>query len=271
MGRQWKAILLEAANIANSYSTPVTLRQLHYRLVAAGTGGYINDQTCYKQLSSLTAEARREGVFPALSDRTRGIERPLSFSDPDDAIAWLKDIYRRDRTEDQTAQTWVLYEKATLGAQIESWTREYGIPTAALRGYSSESLEREIFDSMLADGRPAVVFYVGDLDPEGEDIERNFLAQAKRQSIGFKHWERLTVLPPQVTQYGLVPNPGKEESSRASGFIAKYGSLFQIETEAIDPAVLERLVTRAITGRRWFNKGRWEASKQQEESDRRGL
>ena len=267
MNMDWKVIVPEAARIANSYSTAVTLRQLHYRLVAANVGGYINTQNCYKYLSELTAGARREGTFPALSDRTRGIERPLSFRDPDHALVWLKKIYKRDRTEDQTVQTWVLYEKATLGAQIEGWTDEYGIPTAALRGYSSESLEREIFDAMERDARPAVVFYVGDLDPEGEDIERNFKNQARRLSVGFKHWERLTVLPPQIAQYGLVENPGKVKSSRAAGFKAKHGRLFQIETEAIDPAILERLVTKAITARKWFTKAKWEDSKAQELED----
>ena len=267
MAMDWKVIVPEAARIANSYNTAVTLRQLHYRLVASGAGGYVNTTNCYKYLSSKTAEARRDGSFPALSDRTRGTERPLWFADPTDAINYLKDIYRLDRTEDQSVQTWVLYEKATLGAQIESWTGEYGIPTAALRGYSSESLEREIFSFMTDNGRPIVVFYVGDLDPEGEDIERNFMDQAQRMGITFKHWERLTVLPSQIAQYGLVENPGKEESSRAAGFKAKYGRLFQIETEAIDPAVLERLVTKAITAKRWFVKARWEALKAQEIRD----
>ena len=72
----WKMIVAQAAIIANSYTTPVTLRQLHYRLVAAAIGGYTNTQSCYKRLSSLTAEARRLGIFPALSDRTRGVHSP---------------------------------------------------------------------------------------------------------------------------------------------------------------------------------------------------
>ena len=161
----------------------------------------------------------------------------------------------------------MLYEKATLGAQIESWVEPYGLYTAALRGYSSESLEREIFDWMDDDSRDIVVFYVGDLDPEGEDIERNFLDQAARRSMTFKHWERLTVLPSQIAPMGLVPNPGKTTSSRAPGFVAKYGRLFQIETEAIDPAVLETLVTDAITDTAWFDRSILDESTTQEEAD----
>lgn len=252
--RNWKKLIIpEAARIAASYTTAVTLRQLHYRLVAANVHGYLNNMSCYKQLSAHTSEARRAGLFPPLSDFTRGVNRPLSFTGPADAIDHILHWYRRDSTEGQEHQVWLLYEKASLGAQIESWVDPYGLPTAALRGYSSESLEREIFHALEDDGRPVVVFYVGDLDPEGEDIERNFIAQAIRQGVKFEHWERLTVTLVQANA-GLAGNfnPGKDTSSRAPKFIAKYGRLFQIEVEAVDPAVLEGLVTTAITDRQWF-------------------
>lgn len=264
----WDFILTEAARIARSYSTAVTLRQLHYRLVAASIGGYRNDQGCYKQLSSRTAEARRAGWFPSLSDFTRGVDRPISFASPAEAIARVAAQYRRDRTENQEFQVWVLYEKATLGAQIQSWVREYGIPTAALRGYSSESLEREVIDAINKDGRPAIVFYVGDLDPEGEDIERNFLAQAERLGVTFEKWDRLAVNVAQIAPLGLVPNPGKSGSSRAAGFIAKHGQLFQIEAEAIDPGELERLVTEAILDTSIFDADTYDGSVDLEADER---
>ena len=266
--KNWIPILNEAERIANSYSTAVTLRQLHYRLVAAGVGGYENTQTCYKQLSALTAKERRNGSFPALSDRTRGVEQPPSWKSPAEAMRAIIEQYKRNHTDGQEFQVWVLYEKATLGAQIESWTYDSGIPTAALRGYSSESLEREIFDMMNHDGRDVVVFYIGDLDPEGEDIERNFKEQAADQGVSFKHWERLTVQSSDVTPLGLVPNPGKTTSSRAAGFIRKHGALFQIEVEAVDPALLEWAVAVAISDPTWFNKATYDALLEEEERQR---
>ena len=171
---------------------------------------------------------------------------PTSWTSPQEALNALADQYRLDRTKGQKEQVWFLYEKATLSAQIQAWTEEYGLPTAALRGYSSESLEAEIFVQMQRDGRDARVFYIGDLDPEGEDIERNFLAQADRMGIVLDEWTKLTVLPAQVASLGLVPNPGKASSSRAAGFVARHGRLFQIEVEAVDPAELQRLVVDAV-------------------------
>ena len=69
MRLDWTAITIKAAAIVESYDTPVTLRQLFYRLVAAEL--LPNTTTAYKTLSSRTAELSREGCFPDFSDRTR--------------------------------------------------------------------------------------------------------------------------------------------------------------------------------------------------------
>ena len=55
----WSALLPEAARIVRSYDTPVTLRQLFYRLVARQL--LPNDRNAYNSLSRVTAEARRQG------------------------------------------------------------------------------------------------------------------------------------------------------------------------------------------------------------------
>jgi len=62
---QWGPLLEEAAAIVNSYDTGVTLRQLFYRLVASHE--LPNTRSYYGRLSTMSAEARREGTFPDLS------------------------------------------------------------------------------------------------------------------------------------------------------------------------------------------------------------
>lgn len=57
-------IIARAAAIVAAYATAVTLRQVHYRLVAEAFGGYRNTENDYKNLSRLSAEARRNGAFP---------------------------------------------------------------------------------------------------------------------------------------------------------------------------------------------------------------
>ena len=275
----WDAILAEGARIVASYTTPVTLRQLHYRLVASGFGGYENTISRYTKLGSKTAEARRAGWFPALIDGTRQIEATNSWSSVSEILRACAHSFRLDRTKGQEHQVWVLYEKATLTAQIEAWVGQYGVQRGALRGYSSEPLQAEIWGRMVEDGRPVVVFYVGDLDPEGEDIERNLQARAasaqivvesSRYPVGIQvsHWQRLTILPEQITSLNLSPNPGKPDSKRAKGFTERHGSLFQVEVEAVDPAVLQQLVTKAVTQRRFFNRAVYKAVLIEEQNDR---
>jgi hypothetical protein len=91
----WPVVVRQAAEIAGSYDTPVTLRQLFYRLVAALI--LPNSQYAYKQLSARTAEARRDGWFPDLIDQVRTIHRDIFFDGHIDALQWLTGIYRRDR------------------------------------------------------------------------------------------------------------------------------------------------------------------------------
>ena len=103
----------------------------------------------------------------------------------------------------------MLFEKATLDAQFESGSSLFGIPTAALRGYSSETLEREIFEAMDGDGRPVVVWYVGDLDPEGEDIERNFQDQAERRASTSTTGTAWPCSTAQIASDSDCPEPGQ--------------------------------------------------------------
>jgi hypothetical protein len=84
----WNKILVRAAEIVKSYDTGVTLRQLYYRLVSEGW--IPNKQQSYKTLSAKSAQARREGWFPALIDRTREIEQYQTFPGPRNALNWLE-------------------------------------------------------------------------------------------------------------------------------------------------------------------------------------
>jgi hypothetical protein len=247
----WRLILDRARAIVASYTTAVTLRQLHYRLVSTPELGYPNTTAAYKRLSELTAKARREGTFPVLTDLTRSIEVPLSFESLFEALAWLADLYRRDRSNGQRIAPMILAEKATLVAQLRDWFGDpLGVPIAALRGYSSESYEREIRSHLETGIEAAYAYtalYLGDFDPSGEDIERN-----TRRYLGdcFESWKRIAVTPAQIKRYKLPENPGKTRDSRAPGFAARHGRLVQVEIEALDPNLLRRLLTNEINASR---------------------
>jgi CheY-like chemotaxis protein len=212
-------------------------RRLRHRLVAEAAFGYRNTENDYKNLSRLSAAARREGTFPPLLDRTRAIERPTTFASPAEALEQLARWYRRDLLETQDVLPVIVVEKATLVAQVQSWFDEqFGIPVVALRGYASEALERQVIDLVDGDEREVAFLYAGDFDPTGEDIPRAF---AENTGLDLRH---VALTAAQVQAYGPPPVPGKASDSRAAGFVARHGELVQVELEALDPAELRALL-----------------------------
>lgn len=260
---RWDSILEKAAEIVESYSTGVTLRQLFYRLVAAGL--IRNCRSDYSQLSSNTAAARRAGSFPPLIDQTREIVRWRTWTSPENAREWLASRYRRDRTEGQKFAVYIGAEKATLLAQLENWFSEYGVPLLLLRGYGSQTYLDEIVSDVEDQDRPAVLLYVGDFDASGEDIQRDLESRADC----FAEVRRIAVLPEQVDELGLVPMPGKSSDTRAAGFVANHGRLVQVEVEAIPPDVLRDLLLS--TFEEFFDRETYEKVLAQERDERMEL
>ncbi|MGW4527867.1 hypothetical protein [Amycolatopsis sp. NPDC004378] len=241
----WGEVIEQAHAIVTSYTERVTLRQCFYRLVAVGA--VPNSVAAYKRLSAVTAAARRAGTFPDLADHGREIARPLSFSDADDALTWLRQAFRRDRTAGQPTAIYLGLEKDALVSQLAAWYDELGLPVIALRGYGSQTIADLVRRDAEHAGRPAVLLYAGDYDPSGEDIERDFLARTRC----WTHAERVALTANQVTEFGLPPMPGKATDSRAAGFTAAHGHLVQVEVDALDPADLHTLFDTAIA--RWWS------------------
>lgn len=231
----WGQLLPRAAEIVESYSTGVTLRQLFYRLVS-----YLllpNTQSAYKGLSAQTAAARRDGWFPQLIDRGRSIHRPASWTSPGEILDNAARQYRRDRTEGQKYALYLGVEKNGLVEQLTSWFGPLGVPILACGGYSSQSYVNEITDDVERDGRPGLLLFGGDFDPSGEDIDRDLVERTNC-------WEqvvRVALTADQVTSYDLPPNPGKATDSRARGFVERHGRLVQVEIDALDPNDLHDL------------------------------
>jgi len=236
----WSEVVNRAATIVDEYDTPVTLRQLFYRLVADGT--LPNIQTAYKTLSARTAEARRRGSFPELIDRTRTIHRGVIFRDPGQALRWLVAIYERDRTGGQEVSLYLGVEKAGIVEQLRYWFGDFGLPVLALGGYASQSYVDEVVRDVEHQGRTAVLLYAGDFDPSGEDIRRDFIDRTDC-------WDevvQVALSAEQVAEYNLPPYPGKRTDSRAVGFEARHGRLVQVEVDALPPNALRDLFNRAV-------------------------
>ena len=254
----WKNDVLPVAKtIVESYDTPVTLRQLLYRLVSLKEGerGRIpNTKSAYEQLSVNTAEARRNGTFPDLIDQRRGIVEPSSWNSPQEGTEALRDCYRRDRTEGQEYQIYLGVEKAGLVNQLDDWFAHLGLPILPLGGQCSQSFVDQITRRVNADGRPAVLLYAGDHDPTGWSILQNFVdrtgfwvneelrdfdTSTMPEDLGRKrgharawkripNWDRyrryrVALTPEQCVEYDLARNAAKAKDPSLDTFLINFG------------------------------------------------
>jgi hypothetical protein len=270
----WSAILPHAATVVRSYEdTGVTLRQLYYRLVAAEM--LPNTQQAYGSLSAHTAAARRDNGFPSLIDNGRGIDRPNLWASAAEAATWLAEMYMEDRAATQPHNIYVGVEKNGLKAQLFQWFAPLGLPVFACGGYASQSLADEVYEDTRKPGRrgkPNILIYAGDFDADGEDIPRDFADRAGC----FDEVVRVALIPEQVEELKLPPQPGKWSSARAKGFADKYADLFesvygydlvQIELDAIPPDTLRAIYEEAIE--QFFDREEYDAAVEREAEQRK--
>lgn len=266
----WPSVLDRARTIIGGYDTGVTLRQLFYRLVADGT--LPNLQTHYRRLSGMTAAARRDNAFPALLDRTSRIERYQSFDGPADAIRYMRNMYRRDRTQGQEWSIYIGVEKSGLSAQLDAWFSDpLGIPHVALGGFASQTLCDQVRRDIERQGRPAVLIYAGDFDPSGMAISEDFISR-----VGiFDRQHRVALTPEQITQHNLIENPDPEGAAkvrrdpRAAAFVHQYGQLVQYEVDALPPEALRNMYRTAIN--EYWDDATYQAVMGREVEDREAL
>ena len=265
----WEPILERAAEIVNSMETGVTLRQLFYILVSERNPLFRipNVHSKYTYLSKKTSAGRRAGTFPDLLDRVSRIERFMYFTGPAPAKRYLRNMYRRDRTEGQPYTIYLGVEKAGISEQLDAWfTDPLGIPHVALGGYPSQSLCDLVRRDVEYADRPSVLIYAGDHDPSGVDMLRDF--QNRTQ---FDEVIRVALNPEQVQEFELVESVEPEvfakleDDPRAQSFIRKFGSLVQFEVDAIPPDDLHNLYQDALEN--YWDADAFEEVLEQEQAD----
>ena len=240
---KWEPVIRQAAAWANTVYEQQgyrpTLRQVFYRLVS--DQWIPNTEASYKRLSSLTAEARRDGWFPPLADATRDIYVPANFTGLDDLSATAARSFRVDRWATQEKLVVIAVEKRGMLAQFEAEFGYYGFPIVPVAGYVSQTIADDLRELVERDGREAVLLYGGDHDASGRDIERDLI---ERTAV-WGHTERVALTPEQVNEYQLPRNPAKDTDSRTKKFAAEFGHV-QYEVDALAPDVLMGLFRSAL-------------------------
>jgi hypothetical protein len=130
------------------------------------------------------------------------------------------------------------------------------MPMMVNRGYSSQSAMYEAskrFAHKANEGfnagilRKLAIIYLGDFDPSGEDMVRDISDRMEMFGVDIEV-KKIALTMDQVKQYNPPPNPAKMSDPRADNFVAEHGG-YSWEVDAINPAELQKIITREIEDR----------------------
>ncbi len=222
---------------------PATCRQIYYRAVSDGI--IPKTEAAYKgTVVRLLAQMRLKGNLPFdwISDNTRWMTKPDTYSSLDSALRHTQDAYRRCVWDNQNAYVEIWLEKDALSGVVYQITGKWDVPLMVTRGYASLTYLHSAAETIEAEGKPSYIYYFGDYDPSGLDIPRAVEARlrefAPNADITFT---RVAVNEDDIKRLSLVTRPTKKTDSRSKNFKGE-----SVEVDAIPPETLRAMVEKCI-------------------------
>lgn len=248
--KQW--ILDTGIPIVESYGGNLTLRALHYRLVAKGM---INDLSHYKKVVNAMIDARWSGDvhFSSFMDHERETIGSTDYTSTnvEDSVEQAKESiklwarhYRKNRWENQPYYPEVFIEKKALLGVFQRPCDLMDVALNPCKGYPSLTFLYEAkkrFDDAISEDKQPIILYFGDYDCSGEDIPRSISDTLSRMGTNVEV-KRIALMKHQVIEWKLPPAPTKESDSRS----ASWNGLGQVELDAVEPRKIAQLCRDAI-------------------------
>ena len=246
--------VIKAVNAIQDY-WPLTLRQIYYRLVAAGH--IKNTASSYNGLSQLIKFMRLDDLLPweVLEDRGRRVTDKRGWGDHaefmEQEIDGFLEGYERCYVQDQEHYVEIWCEKDALSQVFEKVAEPYCIRAVTCRGYQSitflDSFRRRAEAAIEREQTP-VILYFGDLDPSGVQMfEATKQTLEDEMNLWGVEYLRVALNPDQVREFDLPVDPQavKLTDKRYKTFVARFG-LVAVELDALHPQVLQEMAVEAI-------------------------
>jgi hypothetical protein len=237
--------LINAALDILAEQNPMTIRQLFYRLVSKQR--VQNNLQHYQLVSRIMTKARDDGRCPFewIADRSRPVYASSGFDDAVEYVATMRDGYRKNywTTQPEHIEVWV--EKDAIIGSIEKTCNDLGVTIRVGRGYWSTTAAHAIAKIFSAIDKPITVFYCGDHDPSGQNIQSELYSRILEYDSGDFEMERLAISKEDIAKFNLPPLAVKNSDSRAAGFVKQYGNEC-VELDALPPLELRRRISEAV-------------------------
>jgi hypothetical protein len=259
---------LEAINeIVNGEQDEITIRHLFYRLV--GLGQIEKTEAAYKSLCQHLSKWRRSGdvAWDSFADNTRWHLGTDTFNGLDEALANTVKCYRRNLWAQQSAYVEIWGEKDAISGILSREADPFGVRVFTCRGFASlTSLysAAQTFKEQVERGKKIFIYYFGDHDPSGLDIDRA-AAESFRDDFGVEvKFTRAAITPAQIEEFDLPTRPVKKKDTRAGGW--RGGC---VEVDSMPPTELKRIVCECISSH--IDRREWEALQKTEAMERNTL
>jgi hypothetical protein len=240
---------------------PMTVRQVFYQATVRGV--IEKTEAGYTKVRTDLVIMRKSGELPYawLADNTRWQRKEQSFDNVAQALKETARLYRKNLWADADCYVEVWLEKDALAGVVMPVTTLFDVPLMVARGYASLSFLHSAADYIQSIDVPTYIYHLGDYDPSGinagEKIRDTLQEMAPASDIAF---QRIAVLPEQITGWNLPTRPTKKSDTRAKNF----GDI-SVELDAIEPDLLRSLLT--ITLERHLPKKQLAVLKAAEESE----
>lgn len=191
---------------------------------------------------------RRSARWPWEAIRDEGAVRSgvgFGYDDPADfweSVRMFAESYERDLHASQPRRVIVWCEAAGMVPQIKDACTGLPVLVRSGSGMNSVTLLHEQAEAIVADERPTVVLYIGDLDKWGETIEHRVaddLAAFVKDlggDLDRLRFETIALTASQVVESRQAGNPLPENPEKPGEY----------QAEALPPDVLARIVREAV-------------------------
>lgn len=200
----------------------------------------------YAQVQGRIAKLRRTGGLPYswISDATRRGFHVATFDSEAQFLRSVSRSYRADIWRDAAVYVEVWVESRSIAGVIQADCERLAVSLYPSGGFTSMTLAYQSAEYIkaYADGRPAVIFYIGDLDPAGVlidvDIKRKLVEHlGDAVPVDFR---RIGITENQVALFDLPTKPRKAGDRRAPHVRET------VEAEAMPAHILRGLLTAEI-------------------------
>ena len=229
---------------------PMTVRQVFYRLVVAGT--VEKTETAYQgTVIRLLTEMRLDGGIPYewIIDESRRRRITQTYDGVADALEHTARFYRRSALQQARDYIEIWCEKDALAGLMWQVTSVYDVPLMVSRGMPSltflHGTAQETHKAFAA-GKSTFIYQFGDHDPSGvlipQTIQRRLDEMCEQLGCEPPTIERVALTEDMIATYNLPTRPTKREGNRhAAGFAGN-----SVELDALPPRALRDLVQEVI-------------------------